>query len=315
MAKQNNYQRSAFQVMTSVLSGAWMPDAGTNDVKVVRAASGMPGRGKVFAAVHSTAVDIPLYAAGTCAKLIKEGWTGYLIRVSNDEQTGPGNLFKNILANESDHVTMSHTVGFAELFDLYNRDHCVVEESPIEVRGRLILLLRTLKVNALITCLPTGIDCENPDQWFTTGIASQAAWMAGIPSHYPEHADAGAVPHRVTERWFAVPPSMPCNRVVDIGSTMDTKIDAIVACRNMGGAKGSQLRQRLAGKGRRLPLLGDDNHTADRAYVREFTLAPSRTLGEQFGLGYAESFLYFNDAETEEEKLVNEYLKANAVRR
>jgi len=43
-----------------------------------RDASGKPHTGKVLAAIQPHSDDIPLFSAGTVAKLMKEGYTGFL---------------------------------------------------------------------------------------------------------------------------------------------------------------------------------------------------------------------------------------------
>jgi hypothetical protein len=63
-----------------------------------------------------------------------------------------------------------------------------------------------------------------------------------------------------------------------------------------GGHHGSKLRAELAKQGKRLPLLGDDDRTADRNYIREFVLAANRELGKKYGLEYAEIFHYVGPA-------------------
>ena len=50
-----------------------------------RAAVGTPHKGKVLLAVQAHSDDVPLMAAGTVAKLVREGYTGYLIRATNDD--------------------------------------------------------------------------------------------------------------------------------------------------------------------------------------------------------------------------------------
>ena len=42
---------------------------------------GQPHKGKVFAAVHAHLDDIPFYAGGLCAKLIREGYSLSLIHI------------------------------------------------------------------------------------------------------------------------------------------------------------------------------------------------------------------------------------------
>jgi LmbE family N-acetylglucosaminyl deacetylase len=55
------------------------------EVVIERPLTGQPHSGKVLAAVQPHADDIPHFAGGTVAKLVSEGYSGYLIRTSNDE--------------------------------------------------------------------------------------------------------------------------------------------------------------------------------------------------------------------------------------
>jgi Carboxypeptidase regulatory-like domain len=41
---------------------------------------GQPHQGKVFVAVHAHLDDVPYFAGGLCAKLMREGYTGYIVR-------------------------------------------------------------------------------------------------------------------------------------------------------------------------------------------------------------------------------------------
>ena len=59
------------------------------DVVIERPASGKPHAGKVLAAIQPHADDIPIFAGGTVAKLIDEGYTGYLIHVPTTTWPGP----------------------------------------------------------------------------------------------------------------------------------------------------------------------------------------------------------------------------------
>src|SRR5579862_1017201 len=93
------------------------------NIKLIRQQSGRPYAGKVFAAVHAHSSDVPQYAGGLCAKLIVEGYTGYLIRTTNDEKSGGGTIAQNILSNEQENLKMAAAVGFKDVFDLYYRSH------------------------------------------------------------------------------------------------------------------------------------------------------------------------------------------------
>jgi len=50
-----------------------------------RSLTGRPHKGKVLLALQAHSDDIPLMASGTVAKLIEEGYTGYLVRATNDD--------------------------------------------------------------------------------------------------------------------------------------------------------------------------------------------------------------------------------------
>jgi hypothetical protein len=60
-------------------------DEPAGNVFLERPAQGKPHQGKVLLAVQAHSDDIPLMAAGTVAKLIQEGYTGYLVRATNDD--------------------------------------------------------------------------------------------------------------------------------------------------------------------------------------------------------------------------------------
>ena len=79
--------------------------------------TGKPHRGKVLAAIQAHLDDVPYKCSGTCAKLIREGYTAYLIRTSNDETAGGGTLGENILSNERENQKMAKAVGFTDVID------------------------------------------------------------------------------------------------------------------------------------------------------------------------------------------------------
>jgi hypothetical protein len=63
--------------------------------------------------------------------------------------------------------------------------------------------------------------------------------------------------------------------------------------------------------GQKLPLLGDDDVTADRNYIREFLLDRRRALGQRHGVAYAEAFHHIGGGSRR--SAVGEYIKKNAV--
>ena len=67
------------------------------EVTIERPASGQPHRGKVLAAIQPHCDDIPIFAGGTVLKLINEGYTGYLVTLSDDSMAGEGSSIGDIV--------------------------------------------------------------------------------------------------------------------------------------------------------------------------------------------------------------------------
>ena len=284
------------------------------ELVVVKDERGQPHRGKVFVAVHAHLDDVPYYASGLCAKLMSEGYTGYLVRTSNDEKSGGGTTAQNILRNEDDHFRMAAALGFKDVFDFYYQNHEMNGISYLDLRGRLILIFRMLKTNTVISFNPWGSWEEDPDHWVTGRAVEEACWMAAGPNDFHEHLEAGFQPQRVTERYcFHAKSGQPFNRVVDVTSHIEKKIDAIVECKTQGdGNRGSLVRAQLARRGKRLPLLGSDDRAADRAYVRQFLLDNDRANGKPHKLLYAERF-YYIDQRLPSRSKADEFIERNAV--
>ena len=283
-------------------------------VQVARKVTGQPHAGKVFAAVHAHLSDIPHLAGGLCARLIAEGYTGYLIRTTNDEKSGGGTIAQNILANEQEQVKMAAALGFKDVIDLYYRNHFMDAIAAVEIQSRLVMLFRWLKVDTVISFNPSAHD-NDADHAVTAHAVEQAATMAGLAHDFTEHFEAGFQPHPVRERYyFHAHTDQPFNLVVDVSAHIDKKVDAIRECKSQGGGnRGSLLRAKLAGEGKRLPLLGDSDATADREYARQFLLDDSRESGKPYNLAYAERFWYIDERQRGKTK-VDEYVEKNAVR-
>jgi LmbE family N-acetylglucosaminyl deacetylase len=287
-----------------------------------RSVPGQPHNGKVLLAVQAHSDDIPLSASGTVAKLIEEGYTGYLVRATNDDMGDavglgtPGTIGEHVLGNERDNAVVSQVLGCKGHFDLNYNNHRMGDVSLNEVIGRLIFLIRLLKVDTVVGWDPWAHDEENPDHYTIARALEAACWMAGRAHDFPEQFAAGLQPRTVRDKYyFARRPEI--TRVVDISKQIDKKIDAIRAniAKGPGGHSGSRLQAELAKHNQRLPLLGDDEVTADRNYIREFSLTRNRELGKQYGVEYAEVFHYVaaGASGADRDPRVDEYVKQHVV--
>ena len=279
-----------------------MPDqkcptcAGEDDVFLERDQVGTPHRGKVLAVVQPHSDDGPLFCAGTVAKLIAEGYTGYLIQTTNDEKCGPtSSMGETILSNERDVDDLARVLDLKGVFHLGYRNHRMDGDSPLELRARLVMLFRHLKVDTVFTFNPWGEYEENPDHYVTGRAVEAACWMAANPKDYNEQVAAGLAPRAVKEKYYWVArPGQPYNRVVDISGYMEKKVAAMSVNKSQGpaGSSGSRLKARLASEGKRLPAFEGGDEAADREYIRLFGLDAYRELGQRYAVEYAESFCY-----------------------
>ena len=281
-------------------------------VVIERDQSGKPHSGKVLAAIQPHSDDIPLFAAGTVAKLLGEGYVGYLIRTTNDECAGPGSLGETILANERDNNEVARVLGLKQTFDLNCRNHRMDGDAALELRSRMIFLFRLLKVDTVVCYDPWGHYEENPDHYVTAACVEAACWMAAGRKDYPEHFAAGLEPHSVREKYYFARGPQLVNRIVDIGSTIEMKIEVMLANKAQGPAAnaGAHLRASLAERKLRLAFLGDSDETANREYIRHFLLTREEETGRKYGLRFAEPFHYIGPSES---YAIEAYIKQNAT--
>ena len=281
--------------------------------------SGRPHEGKVLAAIQPHSDDLPLFAAGTIAKLMQEGYTGCLIRMTNDEKAGRGATTGEIvLNNERDNDAVARTLGLTRVFNLNYRNHRMDNESRQEMRGRLIHLFRLMQVDTVFCYDPWGHYEENPDHYVTAQVVESACWMAGSSRDYVEQLEGGLKPHAVREKYYFARGPQLVNRIVDIAGTIDQKVECnrVNVTQGPAGENGARLRARLASQNKRLPILGDDDETANRAYIKHFVLdldsaalrgVPSdRDVGRPHGLEWAEAFHYVGRSESRLEQYIAE---------
>ena len=282
-----------------------------SDIIIERVSEGQPHKGKVLAVIQPHCDDIPIFAAGTVAKLISEGYTGYLIRTTNDDAAGGGaSMGERVLNNEKDNAEVAKVLGLKKTYDLNYRNHRMDEYNIQEIKGRLIFLFRLLKVDTLICYDPWGHYEENPDHYITASAVEAARWMAGMRTDYPEQLEV-VEPHTVREMYFFARGPQLVNRVVDISPFIDIKVESNVVCKTQGpgGDNGARLRKRLAKEGKKLAILGDDDQTANINYIKEFVLDHDKINGEKYGLDWAECFYYIGPTPSK----LNEYIQKNSV--
>ena len=253
--------------------------------------------------------DGPFFACGTVAKLLREGYTGYFIRTSNDEKDSYDlTLGETVLGNERDAKAFLQASGLKQMFDLGYRNHRMDDLARTEIRARLIFLFRLLKVDTIFSYDPWGHYEENPDHYVTAQAVEAACWMSGGHLDMPEHFAAGLKPHSVSEKYYFARGPQLVNRVVDIGPTFEAKLACLRSCRTMMTHMIKDLNASLVERKLRCQRLSG----ADSAAIDEFTKmaveTKDRAAGKKYGLDYAEAFHYIGP-----DHALDEYIAHNAV--
>src|SRR5689334_11087916 len=204
-------------------------DPSSSSPAIERALSGTPHKGKVLLAIQPHSDDIALLCAGTVAKLIQEGYTGYMIRATNDDMGDdvgePGSVGENVLRNEREVAEQARVLGLQRDFAFQYNNHRMSDISRNELICRLIFLFRFLKVDTVFCYDPWAHDEENPDHYVLGHCVEAACWMAGRVHDYPEQLAAGLEAHAVTNKYYyARHPDI--TRVVDTSRYIDTKVEA-----------------------------------------------------------------------------------------
>ena len=279
------------------------------DIFIERSASGTPHQGKVLALITPHLDDGPFFAAGTVAKLLREGYTGYFIRTSNDEKDSYDlTLGETVLANERDTAAFLKASGLKQVFDLSYRNHRMDDLARTEIRARLIFLFRLLKVDTVFSYDPWGHYEENPDHYVTAQAVEAACWMSGGHLDLPEHFAAGLKPHSVSEKYYFARGPQLVNRVVDIGPTFATKLGCLRSCRTMITHMIKDLNAALVERKLRVPALSGADGSAIDEFTKQVLETGNRSIGQKYGLDYAEAFHYIGP-----DRSMDEYISRNGV--
>ena len=232
---------------------------------------------------------------------------------------GTGSTGQRVLDNERDTEAVAKALGLQKVFNLEYRNHQMDEISRVEMRARFVHLIRLLKIDTIVCYDPWGMYEENPDHYVTAQVVEASCWMAGMDLDYPEQLAAGLQPHAVQEKYYFARGPQIVNRVVDISPWIDHKVEANLANKTQGpcGENGARLRGKLASQKLRLPVLGTDDDSANRGYIKNIVLdfdslnqrgvVSDRELGQHYGLEWAEAFHYIGPRQSQLERYISDH--------
>lgn len=189
---------------------------------------GHPVTGKRFAAVFPHSDDFTFNAFGLMSKLLAQGYTGYWFRMTDDCMDSYNLPYGETAARiERETEAVASFLGIAKVYHLNYNNHYLCGEQLIELRHRLILLFRFLRIDTVISFDPYGHYEENPDHEICGKAVEHAAWMAGRQSDLPESKDMGLPPHFVADKFYFARGPQESDCIVDITGELARKRQAV----------------------------------------------------------------------------------------
>ena len=173
--------------------------------------------------------DSEFSSAGTVARLTDAGKRVIVIQVTSGDRGSPDrNAIPAQVAatREAELQEAARRLGIEDVVFLRCPDGELLPD--LSLREKIVRMIRTWKPDVIITHDPFRPYALHPDHR-AVGLATTDAVYptARDPLYFPEHLREGLEPHKTAEIWY-FGPEVP-DKVVDITSTFDRKIDALRA--------------------------------------------------------------------------------------
>lgn len=250
-----------------------------------------PGEGRVVLLVVAHADDPTLFLGGTIARWADAGWRVVCVRVTDDRWDSVGMTEPETIAANHDELREAASIlGIAEVVDLGYPTDTLADVSEVQLRERIIRLVRTHRPHALVTFDPYARTAEdNQDHLVVAAATDEAFWTSQFDLHHPEHLAEGLEPHGCFERWWFGRRVVEVTDVVDISSVIDRKVDAALAHRTMLRNSLNQLRLQARTGGWDLPAVEEALASGDLRPVMEPLLRRgAEAVGARHGVAMAE---------------------------
>jgi LmbE family N-acetylglucosaminyl deacetylase len=200
--------------------------------------------------------DAAAFCGGTLAKLADQGWKVILVRVTDDRKDSLGlSIEETIHKNAEELRAAAKILGVQEVVELGFETDMLADVPLGKLRERIVYLFRKYMPYAVFSFDPDGMYENNQDHVRVAQAVDEAFWVACFDKHYPEHFKEGLEPFSVCERWYFARQLPEVNHYEDVTRTIEKKIMAVCAHREMMRNTIQQYRLQLKTWGKRLVLL------------------------------------------------------------
>lgn len=248
-------------------------------------------RKKTVLVVVAHADDMEFLAGGTVARFVQEKGYDVYEYILTDNAKGsyrlPGEELIAVSAREA--VEAGEVLGLKEVRLGGYPDGYLNETPPNVLRGQVMAVVREIRADIVMSWDPFAPCEEHPDHRMAAMATLEAASFCAIPLFHPEHQHP---PCRVSEAyWFAKAP-WQAELFVDISSTIDTKIAALLKHECQMVLTVDSLVAEAQAAGVDIPLLANIDGDGYKQVIEMGMRRYCAETGALAGMAYAERFRY-----------------------
>lgn len=189
---------------------------------------------KTALVISPHADDAAAFCGATIAKFADEGWQILLVRVTDDRKDSVGlTIEETITRNTEELHRAAKILGVREIIELGFETDMLADVPLGNLRERMVYLFRKYRPYAVFSFDPFGLYENNQDHVRVAQAVDEAFWVSCFDKHYPEHFAEGLEPFSVCERWYFARQLPKVTHYEEIAATIERKIDAVCAHREM----------------------------------------------------------------------------------
>lgn len=239
--------------------------------------------------------DAAAFCGGTIAKFARQGWNFILVRVTDDRTDSLGLSVEQTIARNTEELHQAAALlGVRQVIELGFETDTLADVPLGQLRERMVYMFRKHQPYAVFTFDPFGLFENNQDHLRVAQAVDEAFWVACFDKHYPEHFKAGLAPFSVCERWYFARQLPRVTHYEEITGTIDQKIEALCAQREMMRNTIHQYILQLRTWGKQVPMLQEamagDLHALIGLFLHEQAKAMAVEAGWEGETCRAEAF-------------------------
>jgi len=174
--------------------------------------------------------DAEYYAGGTLALMAQQGHRVVIVTVTSGDKGSYRHTAAELAELRQEEAKKAASIlGVADILFLGFHDQELDLLPAGVLREQFTRLVRQYQPDVLVAEDVRYIDESHPDHRAVARAAADAIAYASLPLVYPEHAEAGLKPHFVTEKLFYSESPVLTDKVIDITSTFECKMQALAA--------------------------------------------------------------------------------------